>query len=130
MSYTQASARVSEIQGQLASLRTAFDPPAAKAAAATPPSSGGASLTGRSGSFANALTRAQAPPQAQDIGGAPGATALTSVAQGMLTTGQQQFASRLAADTGLSAQVVAAWLLAEESGGAASTRQSANNNDW
>jgi hypothetical protein len=48
----------------------------------------------------------------------------------MLTTGQQQFASRLAATTGLSPQVIAAWLLAEESGGAAQSRQSANNNDW
>jgi hypothetical protein len=48
----------------------------------------------------------------------------------MLTTGQQQFASRLAADTGLSPQTIAAWLLAEESSGAAQTRQAANNNDW
>ena len=48
----------------------------------------------------------------------------------MLTTDQQQFATRLAADTGLSSQVIAAWMLAEESGGAAQSRQSANNNDW
>ena len=48
----------------------------------------------------------------------------------MLTTDQQQFATRLAADTGLSPQVIAAWMLAEESGGAAQSRQSANNNDW
>jgi hypothetical protein len=48
----------------------------------------------------------------------------------MLTSAQQQFASRLAGDTGLDAGVVSAWLLAEESGGAAVARQSANNNDW
>ena len=48
----------------------------------------------------------------------------------MLTTDQQQFATRLAADTGLSTQVIAAWMLAEESGGAAQSRQSAHNNDW
>ncbi len=48
----------------------------------------------------------------------------------MLTSAQQTFASRLAADTGLDSGVVSAWLLAEESGGAAVSRQSANNNDW
>jgi hypothetical protein len=48
----------------------------------------------------------------------------------MLTSGQQQFAARLSAQTGLSPQVIAAWLLAEESSGAAQSRQSANNNDW
>ena len=48
----------------------------------------------------------------------------------MLTSAQQQFASRLAADTGLDPGVLSAWLLAEESGGAAVSRQSANNNDW
>jgi hypothetical protein len=48
----------------------------------------------------------------------------------MLTSGQRTFASRLAADTGLDPGVVSAWLLAEESGGAAVSRQSANNNDW
>ena len=47
-----------------------------------------------------------------------------------MTTGQQQFASRLAADTGLDPSVVSAWLLAEENGSAASSRQAANNNDW
>ena len=31
---------------------------------------------------------------------------------------------------GLSSQAVAAWMLAEKSGGAAQSRQSANNNDW
>ncbi|HEY5430164.1 MAG TPA: hypothetical protein VIK04_13695 [Solirubrobacteraceae bacterium] len=48
----------------------------------------------------------------------------------MLTSGQQQFASQLASDTGLDPGVVSSWLLAEESGGAATSRQSAGNNDW
>ena len=56
--------------------------------------------------------------------------ALSSSASSQLTSGQQQFASTLSADTGLNPNVVSAWLLAEESGGAAQTRQSANNNDW
>lgn len=54
--------------------------------------------------------------------------ALTTNAQ--LTSGQQTFADRLAGLTGLNLQVVAAWLLAEESGGAAQARQQAGNNDW
>jgi hypothetical protein len=48
----------------------------------------------------------------------------------MLTSAQQTFASRLAQDTGLDSGVVSAWLLAEESGSAAVSRQAANNNDW
>jgi hypothetical protein len=48
----------------------------------------------------------------------------------MLTSGQQQFASTLSAETGLNPGVVTSWLLAEESGGAAQSRQAAGNNDW
>jgi hypothetical protein len=55
---------------------------------------------------------------------------LGPAATGALTTGQAQFASRLAAQTGLDPQVISAWLLAEESGSAAKSRQSANNNNW
>jgi hypothetical protein len=59
-----------------------------------------------------------------------GGAALPPAASSMLTSGQQQFASRLAASTGLSPGVVTAWLLAEENGGAAQSRQAAGNNDW
>ncbi len=55
---------------------------------------------------------------------------LPSAARTMLTSDQQQFASRLAAQTGLDPGVVCAWLLAEENGSAAQSRQSADNNDW
>jgi hypothetical protein len=48
----------------------------------------------------------------------------------MLTSGQQQFASALASETGLNPGVVSSWVLAEESGGAAQSRQAAGNNDW
>jgi hypothetical protein len=48
----------------------------------------------------------------------------------MLTSNQQQFAGQLAAQTGLNPGVISAWLLAEESGGAAQSRQAAGNNDW
>jgi hypothetical protein len=56
--------------------------------------------------------------------------ALTGQASSRLTSGQQQFAATLSADTGLSPTVVSAWLLAEESGSAAQTRESQSNNDW
>jgi hypothetical protein len=56
--------------------------------------------------------------------------ALPAAAAGQLTSSQQQFASTLAADTGLNPGVVSAWVLAEESGGAAQSRQAQNNNDW
>jgi hypothetical protein len=52
------------------------------------------------------------------------------LASGALTSGQQTFGSRLAADTGLNPGVVTAWLLAEESSGAAAGRQADGNNDW
>jgi hypothetical protein len=67
--------------------------------------------------------------------GAAGLTSTTSAtlpanASTMLTSDQQQFASRLASDTGLDPGVVSAWLLAEESGSAASARQGQNTHDW
>lgn len=61
---------------------------------------------------------------------ASGSGALAPKASSVLTGKQQQFAGRLQADTGLDPNVIAAWLLAEESGGAAHTRDQANNNDW
>jgi hypothetical protein len=126
MSFTDTSSRISQIQSQIAALSTAFDP-AAAAAAQTVPSG----TTPPSSSFASALAQAQGTTQAAaDVSGSGGSTPLTPASQGMLTSGQQQFASRLAAQTGLSTPVVSAWLLAEESGGAAQSRQAAGNNDW
>ena len=131
MSYTDAVSRVSQIQAQIASLQTAFDPAAAAAStdSTTGTSSTSTGTSTGSSSFASALA------QAQDTGAtstlpATGGAALPSSAQTMLTSDQQQFASRLASDTGLDPSVVSAWLLAEESGGAAQSRQSQNNNDW
>ncbi|HTX47200.1 MAG TPA: hypothetical protein VMD48_13000 [Solirubrobacteraceae bacterium] len=132
MSYTDAVSRVSQIQAQIASLQTAFDPSVAAATSAG--STTGVASTGTdtstgtdSSSFASALADAQGTGSTLP---ATGGAALPSSAQTMLTSDQQQFASRLAADTGLDPGVVSAWLLAEESGGAAQSRQSQNNNDW
>jgi hypothetical protein len=59
-----------------------------------------------------------------------GSGASISVASSLLTSGQAKFAGRLAELTGLNPRVVAAWELAEESGGAAQGRESAGNFDW
>ena len=53
-----------------------------------------------------------------------------SVSSSLLTPGQQKFAGRLAELTGLDPHVVAAWELAEESGGAAQGREAASNFNW
>ena len=145
MSYTDAVSRISQIQAQIASIQTAFDP--SVAAATSSQASGGASATGTAttgtSSFASALSQAQSASGAVGasadvpsiaglgtVGSTTGGAALPASAQTMLTSDQQQFASRLAGDTGLDPSVVSAWLLAEESGGAAQSRQSQNNNDW
>jgi hypothetical protein len=133
MSFTDAVSRVSQIQAQIASIQGAFNP---SVAAATSPSAAGTSPTATGSttptSFADALAQAQqtsAPiGAAGDVSAAGGA--LPAKAQTMLTSGQQQFASRLAAQTGLDPGVITAWLLSEESGGAAQSRESQNNNDW
>jgi hypothetical protein len=141
MSYTDAisqlsavEAQIGQIQEQLAGLQSAFSP--ATSSSTTTGSSGmsAAGLTGGTSSsdvassgssdFTSLLSSAVGSSSAT------GSTTLPSATGTMLTSDQQQFASRLAGDTGLDPGVVSAWLLSEESGGAAVSRQSANNNDW
>jgi hypothetical protein len=123
MSYADVVSRVSQIQGQLASLGTAFDP---STAATATQSTAGTGSTGQT--FASTLQQAQGVGTSTGVSGT--SASLPATASGKMTTGQQQFASRLAADTGLDPSVVSAWLLAEENGSAATSRQGANNNDW
>src|SRR5277367_2957869 len=149
MSYVDALDRISQIQGQLAALTSSTGSPSTTAA--TPDSSGSGST------FATQLAQAQdvAPATTGEIAGTPettpaalstgaltgtaapstsaatgGVGATPQAASGLLTSSQQQFAARLASATGLDPGVVDSWVLAEESGGAATSRQSANNNDW
>ena len=139
MTYTDAVSRIGQIQDQIASLRTAFVPTASPSAATTgssaspaasaanpsgaaTPANFSTALAGAIGATAPTATAATATP-------ATGAT-LPARASTMLTSDQQRFAARLASDTGLDPGVVSAWLLAEESGGAAVARQSSDNNDW
>jgi hypothetical protein len=121
MSISDVTARVALINTELSSLATAFTPSANSAAS----TSGSGGTTGASMSFSSQLSNAITGSTA-----ATGTSALPGGASTMLTSAQQTFAGRLAADTGLDTGVVSAWLLAEESGGAAVSRQAANNNDW
>lgn len=127
MTITEAIARVNQIESQLAALNGSLGASNSSTVATAP-------TTGSSPSaFADALAQAQdVSPTGSGSGGvtAPAATSLSATAAAQLTSGQQEFASRLASDTGLNPQVIAAWLLAEESGSAASARQAQNNNDW
>jgi hypothetical protein len=165
MTYTDALARITQIEQQFAQLTGATTPSSTSAdgtsaAAGVSTGSGAADATT---SFADALAQAQDPSAASaaspaltssDASGAglalPGATSTLSLASltgglglpatgsatlpsgaaTMLTSDQQQFASRLAADTGLNPGVVCSWLMAEENGSAAQSRQAAGNNDW
>ena len=122
MSIADATARVAAIQSQITAINGAFTPPAPTAATTTTPAT--TSATGTP-SFASQLAAAQI-----GAAGSVAATTLPTGATSQMTTAQQQFATRLAADTGLNPGVVSAWLLAEESGSAAQSRQSAGNNDW
>ena len=70
------------------------------------------------------------PVAGAGAGAGAGGVTLPAAAGSLLTAGQQQFASTLSADTGLNPGVVTSWLLAEESGSAAQSRQSGGNNDW
>ena len=110
MSYIGVLARVAQIQGDGTIIQTAFErrEPA-------------------SGRFADALAQAQASGSAGPVASVASSP---SALAGTLTSGQQQFASRLSEETGLDQQVIGAWLLAEESGLAAQSRQATNNNDW
>ena len=150
MSYIDALNRIGQLESQLAAL----DGAPASATAATNGSGSATSTTGAGTSFATQLAQAQAaaPSTANALGTAPVTTTADGLTAGTpstaplaaagtptgtavpgagsLTSDQQQFAARLASDTGLDSGVIGAWLLAEESGGAATARQSANNNDW
>jgi hypothetical protein len=122
MSYMDVTARVAQISSELSNLATAFTPQTAATSTATATPSDGS--TGASMSFSSNLSNALTGTTAAT------ATSVPAKASTMLTSAQQTFVSQLAADTGLDSGVVSAWVLSEESGGAAVSRQASNNNDW
>jgi hypothetical protein len=95
--------------------------------------SGGAlSSSDGASALASLATTAGLPASTSTAGLPAGSSGVTlpASASTLLTSGQQQFASTLSADTGLNPGVVTSWLLSEESGSAAQSRQAAGNNDW
>ena len=92
-------------------------------ATAPQPGAGGLVGQGQQPAEAGLLDQGAAVPAAM-AGGS------ISVSSSLLTSGQEKFAGRLAELTGLDPRVVAAWELAEESGGAAQGREAASNFNW
>jgi hypothetical protein len=121
MSLVDALARIQQIQAELAPLNGG----AAAAPAGASPVASAASAPPSATSFATALAQAQAPAAAP---GQP--AALPPRAAQQMTPGQRAFATQLAAQTGLDPGVVSAWMLAEESGGAAQARERQGNFNW
>lgn len=133
MSLDAAIARISQIQSMMEPLR---------GAAATQQSQPAVSASGGAGApLATAATYAPqaGAPITAGAGVAPTSFANVLAAQtgtlspraaNLLTAGQRTFATQLAAETGLNPQVVAAWMLAEQSGGAATSREAAGNHNW
>jgi hypothetical protein len=94
-------------------------------------SDGTASSTdGAYGSLASSQPATSAASGSDATSSTSSGVTLPASASTLLTSGQQQFASTLSADTGLNPGVVTSWLLSEESGSAAQSRQAAGNNDW
>ena len=136
MSSMDVLARIGQIQAEIAALNGGATTPAGLSATATatatvtPAASTPAAVAGTASvnpTFASYLSQAQGIASGQAVRTTQG---LSAAAQQQLTSGQQQFATELAAQTGLNPGVISAWLLAEESGGAAQSRQAASNNDW
>jgi hypothetical protein len=126
MSFTDAISRVSAIQQQITALTTptAQSDPASSTQFASALAQAQASTSLTTGTSADLATGTSA-----DLATGT-SSALPVAASAQLTSGQRQFAATLVADTGLNPSVVSAWLLAEENGGAATSRQAADNNDW
>ncbi|MDO8185466.1 hypothetical protein Q5424_27180 [Conexibacter sp. JD483] len=137
MSLDAAIARIGQIQSMMEPLRGATaTQPSQPAVSAT--ASGGAS-TSAPLATASAYAPQSSYPAAAATGAQPTSFAnvlatqtgtLSPRAANLLTAGQRTFATQLAAETGLNPQVVASWMLAEQSGGAAKSREAAGNHNW
>jgi hypothetical protein len=144
MSFADAISRVSQIETQIASLTT---PAAASPQAQQTAQASAQSTSTTPTSFASALSAAQTPAAsgvsttsltslptlssgAPTVSASPATGSSTAPQSALLTPSQQQFATQLSARTGMNSGVVDAWVLAEESGSAATSRAAAGNNDW
>ena len=134
MSLDLALQRISQIQAMIAPLHggAALPQPSAATPAAT--AAGLPLATTATASPSGPLAAAGAPVGVQPasfgnvLAGATGT--VSAKAAGLMTPGQRVFAERLAAETGLHPQVIAAWMLAEQSSDAARSREAAGNHNW
>ena len=97
------------------------------AVAGTPAPAGAAPASSLPGQVANQVA---SPVAGQGPGVAPVSAGAMTVRSSRLTPGQETFTAHLSQLTGLSPRVIAAWALAEESGGAAQQRQAQSNFNW
>ncbi|MDO8211253.1 hypothetical protein [Conexibacter sp. CPCC 206217] len=134
MSIDAALQRISQIQGMVAPLHAAAStvPTQRTTGGATAPTGAplatAATYPTATAYAPTATTGVQPTSFTNVLAGTTGA--LSPKASSLLTAGQRTFATQLAAETGLNPQVVAAWMLAEQSGGAAQSRESAGNHNW
>jgi hypothetical protein len=129
MSLDLALQRISQIQAMIAPLNGGAPAQAAQAASATS-TTGPLATTATTGVLPvlGATTGVQPASFSNVLAGATGT--LSAKASSLMTPGQRIFASQLAAETGLHPQVVASWMLAEQSSTAARSREAAGNHNW
>lgn len=128
MSLDLALQRISQIQSMIAPLHGGATPSSAQVGGAAAPNAAGAPPAAAATAPVTAPGGVGPTSFSNVLAGATGA--LSAKADAMLTAGQRTFATQLAAETGLNPQVIAAWMLAEQSGGAATSREAANNHNW
>lgn len=126
MSLDLALQRISQIQSMIAPLHGG----AAQAVQAQAVQVGGAAAPLATSALAAppATTGVQPASFGNVLAGATGT--LSAKASSLMTPGQRIFADQLAAETGMHPQVIASWMLAEQSSTAARSRESAGNHNW
>ncbi|MBB4660776.1 hypothetical protein [Conexibacter arvalis] len=126
MSLDLALQRISQIQAMIAPLHGGAALPPAPATAATAVASQPLATAALAGP--GATTGVQPASFGNVLAGATGA--LSAKASSLMTPGQRAFAGQLAAETGLHPQVIASWMLAEQSSTAARSREAQGNHNW
>jgi hypothetical protein len=128
MSLDLALQRISQIQAMISPLHGGAAAPAAQAATTRSPTASAAAFPVAGVNGLAAPAGVQPASFGNVLAGATGT--LSAKASSLMTPGQRVFANQLAAETGLHPQVIASWMLAEQSSTAAQSRESANNHNW
>jgi hypothetical protein len=91
---------------------------------------GGGSGSGSGGVQDASFTSSDAPASIPNLPNVANGDISAAMGNQQLNNSQQQFVEELAKKTGMDANVIGAWVYNEENGGAAASRESANNNNW